>query len=238
MEAYFKYAVPGGITKPFNTPDGSTTGTDTNGFWRGYVTDAENYTLEDDKSFADYSQFMYYAGRVKLEGAYPATYFNPETDAYKAAAAFNELMFAYSTDTGCLNTYMGYLVSPFTTSFVPEFEYAAQWAIKQGAGTYVVCPSTYGWHIIYVTNVFSGEEVYGDYIDRNGDGEPELVNGYIEELSDKEGTFSYMYKEALKAEYSSQYANKEQTRLIIEYDNETCVNRIQSAYQDLLDLDK
>jgi hypothetical protein len=47
-----------------------------------------------------------------------------------------------------------------------------------------------------------------------------------------------MYKEALKAEYSADYANKEQTRLILAYDNDSCVNRNQKAYQDLLDLDK
>lgn len=219
MEAYFEYAVGAGkVTKPFT----ENYVTNKPGYLKGYVTDADNYTMED-KSFADYSQFMYYAGKVNVDGSNPANYFDPTTDGYKAAAAFNELMFAYSTDTGCLNTYMGYLVSPFTTSFVPEFEYAAQWAIKQGAGTYVVCPSTYGWHIIYVTAVFNSGDVYG---------------GYVEGDSTKEGTFSYMYKEALKAEYSADYANKEQTRLILAYDNDSCVNRNQKAYQDLLDLDK
>lgn len=219
MEAYFEYAVGAGkVTKPFTENYEASKP----GYLKGYVTDADKYTMED-KSFADYSQFMYYAGKVNVDGSNPANYFDPTTDGYKAAAAFNELMFAYSTDTGCLNTYMGYLVSPFTTSFVPEFEYAAQWAIKQGAGTYVVCPSTYGWHIIYVTAVFNSGDVYG---------------GYVEGDSTKEGTFSYMYKEALKAEYSADYANKEQTRLILAYDNETCVNRNQKAYQDLLDLDK
>jgi len=42
----------------------------------------------------------------------------------------------------------------------------------------------------------------------------------------------------MKAEYSADYANKEQTRLILAYDNETCVSRNQKTYQDLLDLDK
>ncbi len=223
MEAYFEYAVgAGSITKNFVDEDMQPL-TDANGYWKGYVTDAENYKLNEDKSFADYKQFMYYAGRVDVDGSNPANYFDPTTDGYKAAAAFNELMFAYSTDTGCLNTYMGYLVSPFTTSFVPEFECAAQWAIKQGAGTYVVCPSTYGWHIIYVTAVFNSGDVYG---------------GYDGNKADTEGTFSYMYKEALKAEYSADYANKEQTRLILAYDNDSCVSRNQKAYQDLLDLDK
>jgi len=160
---------------------------------------------------------------VNVDSVNAANYFNPTTNGYKAAAAFNELMFAYSTDTGCLNTYMGYAVSPFTTSFVPEFEYAAQWAIAQGAGTYVVCPSTYGWHIIYVTYTYKAGDVYG---------------GYNENDVAIEGTFSNMYAEAMKEQYSADYANNEQTRLILKYDNGTCVSRNQKTYQDLLDLDK
>ena len=216
MESYIRFALndDSAIVK---TGDGK---------WKTYVRDAADYAVEN-KEFTDYSQFIYYSGKVNVGDATAANYFDPTTAGYKAAAAFNELMFAYSTDTGCLNTYMGYVVSPFTTSYVPEFEYAAQWAVAQGAGTYVVCPSTYGWHIIYVTYAFSDADVYGV-----------LNNDQAFADTDTEGTFAYMYKEAMKAEYSADYANKEQTRLILAYDNETCVNRNQKAYQDLLDLDK
>ncbi len=226
MENYIEYAVGAdSITKPFASTDVTVKkATNAEGYWNEYKKNGNYVNVEDDgKTFTDYSEFIYYAGKVNVGNSTPANYFNPETAGYKAAAAFNELMFAYSTDTGCLNTYMGYLVDPFSTNFVPEFEYAAQWAIKQGAGTYVVCPSTYGWHIIYVTCVFGAGDVYG---------------GYVEAEAETEGTFSYMYMEALKAEYSSQYANKEQTRLILEFDNDSCVSRNQKAYQDLLDLDK
>ena len=46
------------------------------------------------------------------------------------------------------------------------------------------------------------------------------------------------YAEAMKEQYSASYATDEQNRLILEYDNETCVDRYQKTYQDLLDLDK
>ena len=210
MEGYLNYAVGAGSVSQ-------------NKKWDTYVTAGKDYQLNDDDSFADYSQFIYYSGKVDVGTVSAANYFNPETKGYKAAAAFNELMFAYSTDTGCLNTYMGYVVSPFQTSYVPEFEYAAQWAVAQGAGTYVVCPSTYGWHIIYVTYAYGEGDVYG---------------GYNAADAKIEGTFSYLYAEAMKEQYSADYASDEQNRLILEYDNETCVVRNQKTYQDLLDLDK
>ncbi len=195
-----------------------------NGKWENYVTaEKGEYELDVDESFKDYGQFVYYSGKVNVGDVTAANYFDPTTAGYKAASAFNELMFAYSTDTGCLNTYMGYVVSPIDTQYVAEFEYAAQWAVKQGAGTYVVCPSVYGWHIIYVTYTYSAGDVYG---------------GYNAADAEKEGTFSNLYREALKDQYTADYANSEQTRLILEYDNETYVVRNQKTYQDLLDLDK
>ena len=222
MEDYITYAVGQGAVEKKGFGMFNDDGTFTN----AYVS-AENgkdyKQLGADGTFKDYSEFVYYSGKINVGDVTAANYFDPTTNGYKAAAAFNELMFAYSTDTGCLNTYMGYVVSPFTTSYVGEFEYAAQWAVKQGPGTYVVCPSTYGWHVIYVTYTYGQGNVYGGYNDAD---------------KDKEGTFSNFYAKALKEQYSEDYANNEQTRLILEYDNETYVARNQKTYQDLLDLDK
>ena len=222
MEDYITYAVGAGAVSMSDYGMFNADGTFTN----AYVS-AENgkdyKKLGADGTFKDYSEFVYYSGKINVDDVTAANYFNPETKGYKAAAAFNELMFAYSTDPGCLNTYMGYVVSPFTTSYVGEFEYAAQWAVKQGPGTYVVCPSTYGWHIIYVTYTYAQGDVYG---------------GYNESDAATEGTFSNFYATALKEQYSANYANNEQTRLILEYDNDTFVERNQKTYQDLLDLDK
>ncbi|MBQ8374095.1 MAG: hypothetical protein IJX98_00785 [Clostridia bacterium] len=195
------------------------------GYNTGYVTTASGYSTDKSGAFTDYSQFIYYAGKVNFsQTPKRADYFVKNSEAYNAAAKFNELMFAYSTDTGCLNTYMGYMVSPDTTSFVAEFEYAAQYAIRElGVGGYVVCPSTYGWHIIYVTYKYDKGEVY--------------EGGFQTGEMAKEGTFSYLYAEAMKEQYSSEYANTVQSQLITQFDNDDCVTRFTSAYQDLLDLD-
>ena len=193
-------------------------------YYTNYVTNG-NYTLNESKEFADYSEFMYYVGKadvgaVSADEYFNATGANANQKAYKATSAFNELMFAYSTDTGCLNTYMGYVVSPYKTSYVPEFEYAAQYAVKQGAGTYVVCPSDYGWHIIYVTYVFEEGDVYA---------------GYNHAERETEGTFSYLFYEALKSKVTSS-TTIVQNGILSDYNNDTCVTLYKDAYKDLLEI--
>ena len=130
-------------------------------------------------------------------------------------------MFAYSTDTGCLNTYMGYAVSPYQTNFVPEFEYAAQYAVSKGVGSYVVCATDYGWHIIYVSFVYGEGDVYG---------------GYKTSEKEKEGSFSNLFYESLKATTSSNYSNEIQSNVLNVYNNDGNVTLFKSRYQDLLDM--
>lgn len=176
----------------------------------------------DDNDVVDYSKFMYYEGKVALDNTKASDFFNPTVDQYKALSAVNELMFAYSTDTGCLNTYMGYSVSPYQTNYVAEFEYAAQYAVAHatdaGVGKYVVCATDYGWHIIYVSFVYTAEDVYG---------------GYVEAEKDIEGTFSNMFYESLKATFASNYQSEIQNEVLNTYNNDTNVTRYVDRYKDL-----
>jgi hypothetical protein len=180
-------------------------------FYGNYIVDGK----------VDYKNFIYYEGKVDVETA-AKDFFKKETDFYAATSAVNELMFAYSTDPGALNTYMGYVVSPDKTSFVPEFETAAQYAISKGAGTYVVAPSDYGWHIIYVTFVFDADgDVYG---------------GFVEADVETEGTFSNIFYEAIKSTSVTNYTSEKQSSVLHAYKDATTL--FQKRYQDLLDLDK
>ncbi len=189
-----------------------------------YVSDGK-YTM-DGKDFADYSEFIYYEGKADVGEVTLDNYFAPmigenENKAYKAVAAVNELMFAYSTDPGCLNTYLGYSVSPNQTSYVPEFEYAAQYAVKKGAGSYVVCATDYGWHLMYVSYVFPKGNVYA---------------GYNHDLREEEGTFSKKFYEYWKSKVSDDTTRK-QNDIVLEYNNNKCVKLYKDAYQDLLEID-
>lgn len=105
---------------------------------------------------------IYYVGSVgavTTEASAPENVLVKDSASYKAISAVNELMFAYSTDTGCLNKYYGYSIASIdeTTSYVKEFEYAAQKAVTEGGiGTYYVVATDYGWHILYVSFVYDG----------------------------------------------------------------------------------
>ena len=68
---------------------------------------------------------------------------------------FNELMFAFSTDTGCLNKTYGYLSTPSNSDYVKEFANAARAVVTEGVGAYTVVATDYGYHIIICTNVIS-----------------------------------------------------------------------------------
>ena len=201
-----------------------------------------NYIKADGK--VDYSKFVYKKGTINFNSAVnPYNYFYADGSAatedaensalYNVLSIANELMFAYSTDTGCLNTYMGYSVSPYSTNFVKEFEYAAQMAIKETVATlkdadatndaYTFCavPTQYGWHIIIPTLVFTGGEVYG---------------GYNHADVEKEGTFSNIFYEYLKTDAVTSYKSDIQSKISSEYNNDTYVKLYTKRYQDLLDM--
>ena len=173
------------------------------------------------KNEVDYSKFVYYTGKAELGEVKPSDYFNEDSNVYKAVSAVNELMFAYSTDPGCLNTYYGYAVSPYSTNFVKEFEYAAQAAVKGGVGTYVVCATDYGWHIIFASYVFNGGEVYG---------------GYNHAEAEVEGTFSNLFYESLKSTVADTSSTEIQNNVLNRYNNDDSVTLYKSRYQDLLNL--
>ena len=175
--------------------------------------------------YDDYMNFTCYAGQVQFtEEVKASDYFKRDSQQYKALSAVNELIFAYGTDPGAFNSYMGYKVSPQedSTGFVKEFEWAAQQVVKAGVGSYAVCLTDYGWHILYCSFAYADGDVYG---------------GYVEADKDVEGTFSNLYYETMKEAAFNNYATEEQSRVIREYDNTSCVNRIEKNYKDLLEMD-
>lgn len=214
MESYINFVVDG------DANSGRATG--------GKVSDYDtpSYDTDKDGKVDKFSDFVYYEGEVSLtdEEKKPANHFVESNNAYKALSAVNELMFAYSTDTGCLNTYFGYAVSPYKTDFVSEFEYAAQKVVQKGVGSYIVAPSDYGWHIIYCSYKFTGGEVYGGYDHAQATGDAKV-----------EGSFSNMFYESLKATSATNHATAMQNTVLNKHKD--AVTFYTKRYQDLLDLD-
>lgn len=220
--------------------DGSVEFTEEYGFekYDGKLTEESFFTAETagedvkakDKKI-DYSNFIYASGKVNLGDVdinspeYRSNIFYKESAQYKALAAVNELQYAYTTDTGVLAQYLGYSVTlGDTTGYIKEFETAAQEAISNGPGSFSVCAGDYGWHLIYVTYTYdpNGGAVY----------EPNW-----QENVDKEGTFENFFYEWVKSNKLSQVSSLRRTHIMTQFNKDTTVNKIQSAYQNLLDLD-
>lgn len=184
-----------------------------------------DYFPKDANGVIDQSANIYYKGSVSNLGFTTDGALDKTTNSYKVISAVNELMFAYSTDTGCLNSYLGYSIAAKeeATSYVAEFEYAAQQAINDGAGVgnYYVVATDYGWHIIYVSFVYTGGEVYGgfDYNERN-----------------TEGTFSYYFYQSKKSSTVTEYGNNKETMIRYNANNDTVVTLHKDRYEDLLNI--
>ncbi len=184
-----------------------------------------DYFPKDANGVIDQSANIYYKGSVSNLGFTADGALDKTTNSYKVISAVNELMFAYSTDTGCLNSYFGYSIAAKeeATSYVAEFEYAAQQAVNDGAGVgnYYVVATDYGWHIIYVSFVYTGGEVYGgfDYNERN-----------------TEGTFSYYFYQSKKSSTVTEYGNNKETMIRYNANNDTVVTLHKDRYEDLLNI--
>ncbi len=190
----------------------------------GYYEQASSdYYVDMNKNKVDWSKFVYYQGKVNFAEGFKANdIFLEGSPENKALSVINELSFAYNTDTAGLNTYLGYAVTPYKTSFVSEFEYAAQQVCKLGAGNYMVVPSDYGWHIIYCTFSFTDTE--------------KSPFEYVAADKDTEGSFSNLFYEAQKSAAVTKFASDKQTEIVNRY-AEVSATVYEERYADLSNLD-
>lgn len=200
---------------------GSVTGSKTADFYK----EQNYYKTENGNQVIDYSKLVYYKGKVNgVSEVSKDNYFVKDTVAYKALSAMNALQFAYTTDTAILNKYLGYSVAGKgnSTSYVKEFEYAAQTALQEGAGAISIVATDYGWHVIYVTYVFGEGNTYQDFnfADRN-----------------KEGTFSYQFYNAYKNVIADDYATTKQSEVTTIL-QDSSVTVYKNRYKDLSNLDQ
>lgn len=223
LESYVEY-VMGGDTVTINKLDSYN------------VADYTDYYTEDTKDLPDrlkqidYSKFVYATGKVDLGvtslSSFLTDMFVKDSAAYKAMSAVNELQYAYTTDTAVLSDYIGYAVSAYDTDYIPEFEYAAQAAVDEGAGTIYVCAGDYGWHIIYVTATFDtvGGAVYGDDVN------------WTAEYVLKEGTFQNLYYNWIKDSTLSDVTSARRSVINQQFGGDDTVTTYEDTYKDLLGL--
>ncbi len=189
----------------------------------------ENFYNSDGE--VDYDAFIYESGKL---GYFEGNKYNPDNIFVEgkpenvAFSVMNELSFAYNTDTAGLNSYLGYMISPYQTSYMKEFEHAAQVAVQNGAGSYVVVPTDYGWHIIYCTfsfmDVEEGASAFTFDQSQAEGGENELEN-----------SFSWNFFEQLKSANVDAKVSSLRSDVLATY-AEDCSEKFEYVYRDLLSL--
>ncbi len=121
----------------------------------------------------------------------------------------NELLFAFSTDPGSLNTYKGYLVSPApdaanNETYVQEFADGARQLLEKGNKSYVIVATDYGYHVMFYSQKYEiAQPVYAsltDYLNKecadlleDGQSWAEYFANMQENWSEFEETDNYLY---------------------------------------------
>ncbi|MBO7377931.1 MAG: hypothetical protein J6U35_03540, partial [Clostridia bacterium] len=109
----------------------------------------------------------------------------------------DDLLFAFSTDNGSLNNYLGYLYSPKTSDgkYVTEFAEAAKYLVEEkGVGAYCVVATDFGYHIMVCTKVVDGSAGYYGNMEDEAEAKAQFIADF-----EVEGTVAYKFKEAKKS---------------------------------------
>lgn len=142
---------------------------------------------------------------------------------------FNDLLFAFSTDTGCLNKKYGYLYSAFTsgTQYVKEFAAAAKKVVQEGVGAYTIVATQYGYHVIMCTEIVKAPYT----VDEAG------KTKFTSELETK-GTLAYNYREVKKNAVVSaeikKFVEKKINPYVTDDDAQYAVARNDKVYKQLV----
>lgn len=139
-----------------------------------------------------------------------------------------DLKYAFSTDTGNLGKYLGYLYSPITSdkNYVEAFAKACKDIVGSengGKGAYKMFVSKeYGLHIVVCTEL---ADVYGQYSDQNA---------FVQDFDDPD-SFAARFKKANEDMVKSKAVENLATKLTNSVKNDTkVVNKYSSAYEDLV----
>ena len=144
-----------------------------------------------------------------------------EGDLEENIKVFNDLMYAFSTDTGCLGKTYGYLYSPKTsaTQYVPEFAAAAKAVVEAGEGAYTIVATQYGYHVILCTKKIAKDE------------SAEKVFEELIKAADEEHGYSNTKVDSVLSDYITKISNRLVNSYIkkAEYVSKAYSNLIESA---------
>ncbi len=160
----------------------------------------------------------------------------------------NELLFAFSTDEGSLNTYKGYAIKPIpdggnSEEYMQEFAKAGRELLNMGGNSYIMVATDYGYHVMFYSQTFTTNYDFDNltkYLNsiENKDWQAEFAS-IIADYDDYEDTDSYLYRltDSIASVKSSNAASDKQRKVLNKYiyDEDTCgVTWYKDRYADLL----
>lgn len=162
----------------------------------------------------------------------------------------NELLFAFSTDPGSLNTYKGYSSTPKADAgkdekYMIEFANGARELLEmEGENSYIIVATDYGYHVMFYSEVFNSSYNYAtleEYLNKfegqkDWAAELDSIKANFDD-EDKLDTDSYLYKlfNSISTSIADKALSDEQGK-ILDYvfgDND-CVVMYEDRYADLL----
>ncbi len=196
--------------------------------------------LTDDRAYSAESKMS----NASKESVYKRVLYSTGVTEYENK--INELMFAFSTDPGSLNTYKGYLIKPAsdTEEYMIEFAEGARELIAMGGNSYIMIATDYGYHVMFYSELLSntsyGFESLTDYLNdlydlnESEDYWKEEYARILKEWDDEEDTKHYLYL------LSNSLSSTEVTNAVSKYQRETLntykdsVTLYEDRYADLL----
>ncbi len=169
------------------------------------VTGVEELGLAQFVSAMEY--YMYGGVQTSIADTNPSVYkkvkYNTEVVEYKNK--INELLFAFSTDPGSLNTYKGYVIKPIPEGadqeeYMQEFADGARELIAMDDNKYgyIMVATDYGYHIMFYSEILDanyGFDSLTEYLDdlygaKDWNAELEAM---VKDWDEVEDTDSYLY---------------------------------------------
>ncbi len=205
-------------------------------------------------------EYLYGEVKTQPQPETNKTYIYREYDADESSVVeyrekINELLFAFSTDEGSLNTYLGYEVKPIpdgsnAETYAQEFADAGRKLLGigketgMGKNSYVMAATDYGYHIMFYSQVFKKDAYnYSDLIDylnfvdkKTADTWELELKARFENWEDYEGTYLYSLFESIYATEVANELTKRETKILDDYvySANSGVVKYTDRYQDLL----
>lgn len=200
--------------------------------------------------FVDLFEEYIYGAKVNKPlstGAYYKEY-QFDGDVVEYDEKINELLFAFSTDPGSLNTYKGYAIQPKpdgadAEQYMQEFADAGRKLLTMGGKSYIMVATDYGYHVMFFSEVLNtnyGYDTLEDYLDASFGQEDwsaefaTLISDF-DEYEDKEN-YMYLLLDSLSSTATNKALTDYQNKVINKYiyGSDTCVITHPEVYSDLL----